>query len=312
MSKPTYSVIVPMYNEEAVIAESYRRLKQVMDGVDAPYELVFVNDGSRDTTMDIMRGIAAQDACVRIIDFARNFGHQIAVSAGLDYVQGDAVVIIDADLQDPPELIPDMIAKWKEGYEVVYGKRAKREGENAFKLLTAWAFYRVLDKLSDGRIPRDTGDFRLIDACVVDVLRGMPEKSRFLRGMVAWVGYNQVALEYNRDERWAGETKYPLKKMLKLASDGIMSFSYKPLSWATKAGVLTGGIALVYLLASFILWCVTRAVPAYHFLFALLLGVQGIILCMMGLQGAYIGRIFAQSQGRPLYIVRKTYGYEEA
>ncbi|MGI6005460.1 MAG: glycosyltransferase family 2 protein [Christensenellales bacterium] len=312
MQKALISVIVPMYNEQEVIAETYRRLTAVMRGMGDDYELVFINDGSRDKTMEIMRGIQSGDSHVKIVDFARNFGHQVAVSAGMDFCRGDCAVIIDADLQDPPEMIPDMVAKWREGFEVVYGKRVSREGESRFKLFTAWLYYRVLGKLTGDAIPKDTGDFRLIDRQIIDIMGAMPEKSRFLRGMVAWIGFNQTPLEYRRDERWAGETKYPLKKMLKLASDGIMSFSYKPLSWATMAGMIVGAFFSLYLLAAFIIWCVTQNVPGYHFLIALLGAVQGLTLVMLGLQGAYIGRIFEQSKDRPLYIVRDTYGMDDA
>ena len=243
--KTLISVIVPLYNEEEVIGESYRRLTQVMSSMEEDYELIFVNDGSRDKTFDLARGIQEKDPHVVLVDFSRNFGHQMAVSAGLEQARGDAVVIIDADLQDPPELIPKMVEMWRGGAEVVYGKRASRQGETAFKKLTAFCYYRVLDALSGWKIPKDTGDFRLMDRKVADVLRSMPEHNRFLRGMVSWLGFRQVPLEFVREERFAGTTKYPLKKMLKLASDGIVSFSGKPFGIMRVLGglLLAAGLA---------------------------------------------------------------------
>jgi len=220
-----------MYNEEEVIAESYKRLNAVLSELGEEYEMIFINDSSRDKTMEIMLPIQAADKHVRIIEFARNFGHQTAVTAGMKYAQGDAALIIDADLQDPPKLIPQMLEKWREGYQVVYGKRLKRDGESAFKLITANMFYKVINSLTGNMVPRDTGDFRLIDRCVLDVMNAMPEHNRFLRGMGSWVGFRQYAFEYHRDKRFAGETKYPLKKMIKLAKDGIISFSNKPLEF---------------------------------------------------------------------------------
>ena len=224
------SIVIPMYNEQEVAEICYQRIKNVLNKLSRyDYELIIVDDGSKDKTLEIVTKIAETDDKVVIISFSRNFGHQAAVTAGLQYVTGDAIVIMDADLQDPPELIPDMLKLWEEGNEVIYGKRKSREGESAFKLFTAKMFYKTLNALSDVEIPKDTGDFRLVDRKVVDTVNSLPEHNKFLRGLFSWVGYKQAPFEYERKERFAGETKYPLKKMLKLASDGIISFSTKPL-----------------------------------------------------------------------------------
>jgi len=303
------SVVVPAYNEEAVIRESYRRLKQVMDGMDLRYELVFVNDGSRDGTMEILRELAKADPLVRAVGFSRNFGHQVAVSAGLDYARGDAVVIIDGDLQDPPEVIPEMVAKWREGFDVVYGKRVKREGEGLFKRLTAFLYYRVLRSMTGQPIPLDTGDFRLMDRSVVDVIRSMPEKNRFLRGMVSWVGFKQAPVEFVRAERFAGESKYPLKAMLKLAGDGIASFSVKPMKLATVLGAALTACAFVYLVVSLCLALIAKAMDPWHIALAGLLLLDGLIFCVLGMMGTYIGRIYEEAKRRPLYIVSEEVGF---
>ena len=233
------SVVIPMYYEQEVVDVCYKRVKKVLDELKEKYEheIIFINDGSKDKTLDILQDIAKVDKNVKIISFSRNSGHQAAVTAGLKYVTGDAIIIIDADLQDPPELIPDMIEKWEQGYEVIYGKRKKRNGESAFKLLTAKAFYTTLNKLSDVDIPGDTGDFRLVDKKVVDVINSLPEHNKFLRGLFSWVGFEQYEYEYERKERYAGKTKYPLKKMLKLASDGIIGFSTKPIKVICVFGI---------------------------------------------------------------------------
>lgn len=224
------SVVIPMYYEEEVANECYQRMKGVLTAIaNYEYEIVFINDGSKDKTLEILEEIAKEDKNVKVLSFSRNFGHQCAVTAGIKHVSGDAIVIIDADLQDPPELIPEMLKLWEQGYEVIYGKRKLREGESKFKLLTAKMFYQTLNALSDVDIPKDTGDFRLVDKKVVDVINELPEHNKFLRGLFSWVGFKQTPFEYERKERFAGETKYPLKKMLKLASDGIISFSTKPL-----------------------------------------------------------------------------------
>lgn len=306
-----YSVIIPMYNEEEVILESYRRLDNVMRPLEEEYELIFVNDGSRDRTMEIMLDVAKKDPHVKIVDFARNFGHQTAVTAGMKYSSGDAVVIIDADLQDPPELIPGMIEKWKEGYEVVYGKRLKREGETKFKLVTAKAFYKLINSLSGNMIPMDTGDFRLIDRAVVDAMNSMPEHNRFLRGMGSWVGFRQYAYEYKRDERWAGTTKYPLKKMIKLAKDGIISFSSKPLELLSVLGCVSIGVCFLWLLVLIILAICGVFFRQWQLIVAFMGIFAGIILIGMGILGEYIGRIYDEAKGRPLYTVLRTVNFED-
>ncbi|MHA6483237.1 glycosyltransferase family 2 protein [Paenibacillus sp. strain BS8-2] len=310
--KVKYSVIVPMYNEEAVIDVTYGRLKEVMDASGEPYELIFVNDGSRDGTVAKTTLIASADPNVRLIDFSRNFGHQIAISAGMDYAQGDAIIVIDADLQDPPEVILQMIDKWKEGYEVVYGRRLKRKGETLFKKLTALAFYRLLRSMTNVDIPLDTGDFRLIDRKVCDVLRGLKEKNRFVRGLISWIGFRQTSVEYVREERFAGETKYPLKKMISFALDGITSFSYKPLKIATYLGFFLSLGSFIYLLIILYQRLFTSTtLEGWTTIVGLNLLFNGIILLLLGVIGEYIGRIYDESKNRPLYIVRETLGYAE-
>ena len=306
------SIVVPLYNEEEVIHESYRRLTEVMKNTGEDYELILVNDGSRDKTAYLAAELAKQDFHVKLICFSRNFGHQIAITAGMDYAKGDAVVIIDADLQDPPEVIPEMIAKWKEGYHVVYGKRIKRHGETLFKKVTAKLFYRFLQHMTQIDIPTDTGDFRLIDRKVCDAMKRLNEKNRYVRGLVSWVGFKQYALEYVRDERFAGETKYPFKKMLKLAMDGVTSFSYKPLKIATFVGFCLSGLSFLYLI--FILIQKLIGIPTawgWASLLAVQLFFNGVILIILGILGAYVGRIYEECKERPLYIVQEEIGFEE-
>ena len=307
---PVYSIIVPCYNEEAVLKETHKRLTQVLSGMGEPYEIIYVNDGSRDKTGDILRELAAGDPCVRAVMFARNGGHQIAVSAGLDYACGDAVVIIDADLQDPPELIPDMVKLWEQGADIVYGKRKKREGETFLKKFTAACYYRLLTAMSAYPIPLDTGDFRLIGRNVADVFLRMREHDRFLRGMSAWMGFEAVALEYVRQERAAGKTKYTLKKMLKLALDGITGFSTKPLTMPLILGGAVTGLALLGFLTVLICACTVGAAAWLWALCGVVL-LQGVILLFMGVQGAYMGRIFEESKNRPLYIVAEKLNADE-
>ncbi len=306
------SVVVPLYNEEEVIGESYARLTRVMQKTGEEYELIFINDGSRDKTAQLAAEIAEKDNRVRLICFSRNFGHQIAITAGMDYAKGDAVVIIDADLQDPPEVIPLMVEKWKEGYQVVYGKRTKRHGESIFKKLTAMAFYRFLKQMTQVDIPTDTGDFRLMDRKVCDVMKRLGERNRYVRGLVSWVGFKQYALPYVREERFAGETKYPLKKMLRLAMDAITSFSYKPLKLATLVGFFLSGLSFLYLLFVLAqkLWGAATA-PGWASILAVQLLFNGVILIILGIIGSYIGRIYEESKGRPLYIVQEEIGFEE-
>jgi polyisoprenyl-phosphate glycosyltransferase len=306
-----YSIVVPMYNEEEVIEETYRRLHEVMDRTGEGYELVFVNDGSRDRTVEIVEGLCVQDTHVRLLNFSRNFGHQIAITAGMDYAAGQAIVVIDADLQDPPEVILQMIGMWKKGYDVVYGKRLKRKGETWFKKLTALFFYRLLRSMTNVDIPVDTGDFRLIDRKVADVLRGLKEKNRFVRGLVSWVGFRQTSVEYVREERWAGETKYPLKKMLRFAMDGITSFSHKPLRMATYLGFGLSGLSFIYLVIVLFQAIFTdTTIQGWASTVAINLFFNGIMLILLGVIGEYVGRIYDESKDRPLYIVQEVRGFE--
>ena len=312
---PLISVVVPCYNEEESIAETHRRLGSL--AADRPgerFEFVFVNDGSRDQTLELLRGIAASDDRVRVVSFARNFGHQLAVTAGVDHARGDAVVLIDADLQDPPEVIEDMIDRWKEGYEVVYGVRTDRPGESRFKRVTAHVFYRLLNWLSDTPIPLDTGDFRLMDRAVADVLRNMPERDRFIRGMVSWIGFRQLALPYRRAERFAGSTKYPLRKMLRFASDGMISFSVKPLKLAMMTGLGCAAIACLGILWVLGARLLTSAwvVPGWSATIIAILFLGGMQLLCTGILGEYIGRIYMQIKDRPLYVVGEIIGARPA
>lgn len=306
---PVYSVIVPCYNEEAVLRETHKRLTQTLSRMDGTYEIVYVNDGSRDGTADILRELAEKDPHVRAVMFARNAGHQIAVTAGLDYAQGDAVVIIDADLQDPPELIPKMAEKWKNGAQVVFAQRNRRAGETVFKKATASAYYKLLNGLTGGMVPRDTGDFRLVDKKAADAVRAMPEHNRFLRGMFAWVGFRQEAILYDRDKRFAGETHYPLKKMLKLAADGVFSFSVKPLKAVTALGAFLLALGLAGLLALLIL-LLCGVGGGLWWLAALNVFLAGCTIGCIGVTGEYIGRIYDEVRGRPLYVVGETVGFD--
>jgi polyisoprenyl-phosphate glycosyltransferase len=306
-----YSIIVPMFNEELVIEETYKRLREVMDRTGEAYELVFVNDGSRDRTVEIVEELCERDSHIRLLNFSRNFGHQIAITAGMDYAEGQAIVVIDADLQDPPEVILLMIEEWKKGYDVVYGKRLKRKGETLFKKLTAMMFYRLLRSMTSVDIPLDTGDFRLIDRKVADVLRGLKEKNRFVRGLVSWVGFRQTSVEYVREERWAGETKYPLKKMVRFAMDGITSFSHKPLRIATYLGFGLSGLSFIYLVVVLFQALFTNTTQqGWPSIVAINLLFNGIMLILLGIIGEYVGRIYDESKDRPLYIVREVKGFE--
>jgi dolichol-phosphate mannosyltransferase len=302
----TFSVVAPIFNEVENIPELYRRVREVMTATGETWELVLVDDGSTDGSTEQIRALAKEDTHVRPVIFARNFGHQIAITAGWDYARGQAVIIIDADLQDPPEVIPELIARWREGYEVVYAVRAEREGETWFKKATAALFYRLIYRITDVKIPVDTGDFRLMDRKVVDVLKTMHERHRFPRGMSAWVGFRQIGVPYKRAPRFAGKTKYPFKKMLKLALNAITSFSYFPLQLATYLGFLSAGIAIL----AIPLVIITRLLGAQAFfgqastLIAVLF-LGGVQLISLGVLGEYIGRIYDEVKGRPLYIVRE-------
>lgn len=301
------SVVIPMYCEEEVVDICYKRvinnLKKLSDKYS--YEIIFINDGSKDSTLEILKKIASNDDNVKIISFSRNFGHQAAVTAGIRNVTGDAIIIMDADLQDPPELFEGMIEKWEEGYEVVYGKRKTREGESIFKLLTARMFYNTLNKLSEIEIPKDTGDFRLVDRKVIDVIATLPEHNKFLRGLFSWVGFNQYAYEYNRVNRVAGKTKYPFKKMFKLATDGILSFSAKPLKIVGAIGffsVIVSIIILIYSIVSY-MFKLNSLTPGWTSIMCTMTFIGGIILISLWMIGEYIARIYEESLGRPEYII---------
>lgn len=299
----TLSIVVPCYNEQEGIRACHERLTQVLTALGEPYEIVYVDDGSKDHTAEVLQQIHAADAHTVIVQLSRNFGHQPAVTAGLSASLGKAVVIIDADLQDPPELIPEMVALWRSGYKVVYGIRQTRAGETAFKLWTAKAFYRMINSLSDVDIPVDTGDFRLIDRVVVDVFLGMPERHRLLRGMWSWIGFPQVGLPYQRSARFAGETKYPLRKMLGLALDGIVSFSVVPLRLVTALGFLSAGAAFLGIVYTLWVRLLTHSwVRGWAISFVGMLFMAGVQMLCLGILGEYIGRIYTESKQRPLFI----------
>ncbi len=304
MKQKTLSLIIPVYREEEVLRASFARMDAAMQQTGYAYEIIYVNDGSRDGTMDILRELAAAHPYVRVLSFSRNFGHQIAVTCGMDAAVGDALIIIDVDLQDPPELIPAMVKKWEEGIDIVYGQRVRREGETAMKKLTAALYYRVLKSMSAYPIPLDTGDFRLLDRKVADVFLRMREHARFLRGMSAWMGFRAEPLPYVRQERAAGKTKYTLKKMIKLAMDGITGFSTKPLWLPAALGGVLCGVAGLGAIALIVLSCTVGA-PAWLWAVAGLVLVQGAALICMGMQGLYLGRMYEEMQNRPLYIVEE-------
>ncbi|HLE91637.1 MAG TPA: glycosyltransferase family 2 protein [Anaerolineales bacterium] len=304
--KITYSIVAPIYNELANIPELYHRLKEVMDSANEPWELLLVDDGSTDGSTELICELAQQDRRVRPVIFARNFGHQIAITAGWDYARGDAVVVIDADLQDPPELILDMIKKWRDGYEVVFAVRAEREGESWFKLWTASLFYRIIYRITDVKIPLDTGDFRLMDRKVVNVLKQMRERHRFPRGMSAWVGFRQIGVEYKRAARVAGETKYPFRKMFRLAINAVTSFSYFPLQVATFFGFASAGIAILAIpVVAYMRITGSQAFFGQASTLIAVLFLGGVQLISLGILGEYIGRLYDEAKGRPLYIVRE-------
>lgn len=310
MSQAILSVVVPLYNEQEVLPETYRRLLAVMESIGGSYEVIMVNDGSRDRTAEMAKDLCRENPSFKLLNFSRNFGHQTAITAGMDYASGQAIVVIDADLQDPPEIIPDMLAKWREGYEVVYGKRISRKGETFFKTFTARTFYRLLNKLTDVKIPTDVGDFRLIDAKVKDALLRIPEHNRYVRGLISWLGFRQTAVEFARDARFAGETKYPLRKMLKLAVDGITSFSYKPLKVSIGIGTFLSAFSLIFALTVVLLraFDISTMEPGWASLMVVMLFFFGIVLVMLGIIGEYIGRVFEEVKGRPLYIISEEIG----
>lgn len=302
------SLVVPMYNEQEVVNESYKKITAVLKELkNYEYEIIIVDDGSKDNTLSIVEEIAQKDEKLKIISFSRNFGHQAAVTAGLKETIGDAVVIIDADMQDPPELIKDMVLLWEEGNDVVYAVRRTRKGESVFKVLTAKMFYKILYGLSDVKIPKDTGDFRLVDRKVVEVINSLPEHNKYLRGLFSWVGFKQKPIKYDREERKAGKTKYPLKKMMKLAYDGIISFSTKPLKLIGIIGmlsVLMSIIVLVYTIFSYLFkW--NNLVPGWASIMVNILFFAGVQLVSIWIMSEYMARIYDESRNRPEYIINK-------
>jgi len=315
--RPTYSVVAPVFNEEALIEEFCRRTVAALEPLGEPFELVLVNDGCRDRSPQIMRAIHERDSRVKVVNFSKNFGHQLAITAGTDYARGRAVIVIDSDLQDPPEVIPELIAKWREGYEVVYAVRSEREGETWFKKATAALFYRLIVKITNVDIPVDTGDFRLMDRKVVDAIATIREHHRFMRGLSVWVGFRQAGVPYRRHARKAGETKYPLRKMLKFALDGITSFSYLPLQLATYMGFITAALSLLFLIAVVVMRLLYAGDPADSAFYgqastlAMVLFIGAVQLISLGIIGEYVGRIYDEVKGRPLYIVAQALGFDD-
>jgi dolichol-phosphate mannosyltransferase len=309
-ARPTFSLVVPIWNEEEVIPALYERVVSVMEETGEPWELVCVNDGSLDRSLEMLLALRDQDPRIKVIDFSRNFGHQIAITAGTDFAEGDAVIVMDADLQDPPEVVLQMIEKWREGYEVIYAVRTKRVGETKFKLWTASLFYRLLQSITDVNIPLDAGDFRLMDRRVVLAMRRLREQHRFMRGLSSWVGFKQIGVEYERAERYAGETKYPLRKMMRLALNAITSFSYLPLHLATYLGFIFAGLSLLGIIITIVLrlsgnlFFYGQATTLVSVLF-----LGGVQLIFLGIIGEYLGRIYDEVKHRPLYIVSRAYGF---
>jgi len=308
--KPLLSVVVPVYNEESVLPETFKRLKTVLDAMEIVYEVILVNDGSKDKTAEIAADICAKEPAWKFLNFSRNFGHQIAITAGMDYSSGDAIVVIDADLQDPPELIPQMMLKWHEGFDVVYAKRVKRDGETFFKKFSAKMFYKLMRFMTDFDLPTDVGDYRLIDAKVKEALKLVNERNRYIRGIISWLGFKQTAVEFNREKRFAGETKYPLRKMIKFAFDGITSFSYKPLKIATYIGSFVSLVSFIFIIVVVIMAFMHQTVTGWASTLAISLFFNGVVLVMLGIIGEYIGRIFDEVKARPLYIVARTINLE--
>jgi glycosyltransferase involved in cell wall biosynthesis len=316
-TSPTFSVVAPVFNEEALVEEFCRRTAAALEPLGEPFEIVLVNDGSRDRSLAIMRAVHEADPRVKVLSFSRNFGHQLAITAGADYAAGQAVVVIDSDLQDPPEVIPELIAKWREGYQVVYAVREEREGETWFKTTTASFFYRLISSITSVDIPVDAGDFRLMDRKVVDALSRIREHHRFMRGLSVWVGFTSAGVPYKRHARKAGSTKYPLRKMLKFALDGITSFSYLPLQLATYMGFIVAALSFLFIIVVIVMRLISPTAEAAAFYgqastLAATLFIGGVQLLSLGIIGEYVGRIYDEVKGRPLYIVAEAVGFSEA
>lgn len=308
----TYSIVVPVYNEENVLTEFYNRATSVLKSMEGRYEIIFINDGSIDSSLNILKELHAKDSYVKVINFSRNFGHQLAITAGMDKSRGNAVIVMDSDLQDPPEVIMNLVEKWREGYDVVYAIRETRKGETLFKKLTATFFYRLIKKITNEDIQADVGDFRLMDKKVIRALQTIREKHRFIRGLVSWVGFKQTGITYIRNERFAGETKYPFKKMLKFAIDGITSFSFLPLQLAMYAGVIISFLSFVCGLYILCLRIITgQFIPGIAGILVSVLFLGGIQLLFLGLIGEYIGRMYDEIKRRPLYIVQELLGFDQ-
>jgi len=309
---PLLSVIVPCANEEAVLRETHRRLSSALGRIGMAFEILYVDDGSTDSTMNLLREVQNSDPQVRVVRLSRNFGHQVAITAGMEHAAGDALVVIDADLQDPPEIIAEFVDRWLAGYDIAHGVRTEREGETAFKLWTAKMFYRLIGRMSDTKITADSGDFRLLDRKVAEALLAMPERDRFIRGMVSWLGFSQVAVPYRRAARLAGKTKYPFLKMARFAADGIVSFSTKPLRIATWFGFVVSAFAVLgVLFALYARFFGKDWVQGWASIVIPVLFLGGVQLICLGIIGEYVGRIYGESKQRPLYLVRERLGFEE-
>jgi polyisoprenyl-phosphate glycosyltransferase len=313
VTKPIYSLVIPIYNEEENITEMYRRLINVTAQLDGEVELILIDDGSRDRSLSMIRELHHCDRRVRYLSLARNFGHQIAVTAGLNFVQGKSIIVMDADLQDPPELILKMIEKWQQGYQVVYAQRLSRKKENWLKRFTAYAFYRILQRLANVDIPADTGDFCLMDRQVVDILNAMPERNRYIRGLRAWIGFRQTAIHFERNPRFAGRVKYTFGKSWALAVDGIISFSTVPLRLATYIGLLSAGVAL-FMILLVLYWRLFDPVSpliGFTLITIAMLFLGSVQLLCIGILGEYIGRIYEEVKGRPIYTLKETGGFSK-
>ncbi len=302
------SVVVPMYNEEEGAKECVKRLKNVLEGMNCRYEILFVNDGSRDRTLEILKEVRIHEPNIKIVDLSRNFGHQLAITAGIDLAGGDAVIVIDGDLQDPPELFPELVAKWQEGFDVVHAKRRKREGETTFKLLTAKLYYRIIREIAQVDIPVDVGDFRLMSRRAVDGLKSLREQHRYVRGMVAWLGFNQGTVEYDRSARFAGETKYSLRRMISFSWIGLTSFSVVPLRLATFCGLISAVVGFFYAIYALVVkFYFHTAIIGWTSIVILILLLGGIQLICLGIIGEYVGKLYEEAKDRPLYLIKDVF-----